>query len=158
MTRPLHILPALVLMALVLMAAALPAFAADRSTPEQARALVQEAVASLKAKGPDAAAAAFNDRKGPFVRHDLYVFVFDATTGRYVASGANPALAGTDATDLSDAEGKPVVQSMIAATRDTASAFVDYVWLNRSINKVEHKHSFVVHEGKYLVGSGYYTD
>lgn len=153
MTRALHILPAL-----ALMAAALPASAADRSSPEQARTLVQEAVALLKEKGPDAAAAAFNDRKGPFVRQDLYVFVFDADSGRYVASGANPALAGTDATDLADAEGKPVLQSMIAATKDTPSAFVEYVWLNRSINKVEHKHSFVVREGKYLVGSGYYTE
>lgn len=153
MTRPLHILPALALLAF-----AQTAPAADRSTPEQAKALVQEAVAFLKEKGPDAAAAAFNDRKGSFVRKDLYVFVFDATNGRYVASGANPALAGTDASDLADAEGKPVVQSMIAATRENPSAFIEYVWLNRSINKVEHKHSFVMREGNYLVGSGYYTE
>lgn len=158
MTRALHILPALALLAAALPAAVLPATAADRSTPEQAKALVEEAVALLKAKGPDAAAVAFNDRKGSFVRQDLYVFVFDTATGRYVASGANPALTGTDATDLADAEGKPVVQSMIAATKDRPSAFVEYVWLNRSINKVEHKHSFVVREGNYLVGSGYYTD
>ncbi|WP_431856007.1 cache domain-containing protein [Azospirillum sp.] len=139
---------------LLLMAGA--AGAADRSTPEQAKALVQEAAAYLKAKGPEEAVKAFHDPKGTFVRQDLYVFVFD-TAGKYVASGANPKLAGTSASDLTDAEGKPLVQEMIARTRDTPEAALDYVWLNRRTNKVEHKHSYLIRQGDYIVGSGSYS-
>lgn len=139
---------------LLLMAGA--AGAAERSTPEQARALVQEAAAYLKAKGPEEAVKAFHDPKGAFVRQDLYVFVFD-TAGKYVASGANPKLAGSSASDLTDAEGKPLVQEMIARTRDTPEAALDYVWLNRQTNKVEHKHSYLIRQGNYIVGSGSYS-
>eukprot|EP01012_Entosiphon_sulcatum_P009752 TRINITY_DN15579_c1_g1_i1.p4 TRINITY_DN15579_c1_g1~~TRINITY_DN15579_c1_g1_i1.p4 ORF type:complete len:152 (+),score=32.43 TRINITY_DN15579_c1_g1_i1:255-710(+) len=138
-----------------LLALTLGAGAADRSTPEQAKALTLEAAAYLKAKGPEEAVRAFNDPKGPFIRRDLYVFVFDGN-GRYVASGANPRLVGTDASDLKDAEGKPLVREMMAATKDKPEAQVDYVWLNRQTNRVEHKHSYVVRDGNYIIGSGSY--
>lgn len=91
------------------------------------------------------------------MRKDLYVFVFD-TKGQYVASGANPRLAGTSAADLTDAEGKPLVQEMITRTSTTPEAALDYVWLNRQTNKVEHKHSYLIREGNYIVGSGSYSD
>lgn len=143
---------------LVAVAAALlaaPAFAADHATPEQAKSLVAEAVAYLKAKGPDEAVKAFQDPKGSFRRGELYVFVFD-TEGRYVVSGANPKLAGTDAANLKDAEGKPIVQAMISETKEKPNAVIDYVWLNRQTNKVEHKHSYITRDGNYIVGAGTY--
>ncbi len=130
---------------------------ADRSTPEAAKRLVEDAAAYVREKGVEAAAKAFNDPKGAFVRNDLYVFMFD-DQGRYVASGGNPGLAGTDASGLKDAEGKPIVQEMIAETKSKPSAVVEYVWLNRASNKIEHKHSFIIREGSYIIGSGYYTD
>jgi len=147
---------AAVMAAALLTLAAAPALAAP-STPEQAKALVTDAVAYLKSKGPAEAAKAFNDPKGGFVRQDLYVFVFDKA-GRYVASGGNPALTGQDAASLTDAEGKPVVQEMMKATAASPAGVVEYVWLNRASNKVQHKHSYIVREGEYLVGSGYYTE
>ncbi|QCG96156.1 hypothetical protein E6C67_20200 [Azospirillum sp. TSA2s] len=143
---------------LVAVAAALlaaPVFAADHATPEQAKSLVADAVAYLKAKGPDEASKAFQDPKGSFRRGELYVFVFD-TDGRYVASGANPKLAGTDAANLKDAEGKPIVQAMISETKEKPNAVIDYVWLNRQTNKVEHKHSYITRDGRYIVGAGTY--
>lgn len=136
---------------------AAPVQAADHASPEQAKALVADAVAYLKAKGPEDATKAFQDPKGSFRRGELYVFVFD-TAGRYVASGANPRLAGTDAAGLKDAEGKPIVQAMIAETKDKPNAVIDYVWLNRQSNKVEHKHSYVTRDGSYIVGAGTYDD
>ncbi|MCG5243593.1 cache domain-containing protein [Azospirillum doebereinerae] len=146
-----------VLLATALLSAAVAPALAVPSTPDQAKALVQDAVAYLKAKGPAEAAKAFNDPKGGFVRQDLYVFVFDKT-GHYVASGGNPKLTGQDAATLTDAEGKPIVQEMMKATAANPASVVEYVWLNRASNKVEHKHSYVVREGDYLVGSGYYTE
>ncbi|MBP2299013.1 cache domain-containing protein [Azospirillum picis] len=133
------------------------AVAADHASSDQAKTLVADAVAYLKAKGPDEATKAFQDPKGNFRRGELYVFVFD-TNGRYVASGANPRLAGSDAANLKDAEGKPIVQAMITETREKPDAVIDYVWLNRQTNKVEHKHSYVTRDGNYIVGAGTYDD
>jgi cytochrome c len=44
---------------------------------------------------------------------------------------------------MTDAEGKPLVQAMIAAVKDQPQGKVDYVWLNRADNRVEHKVSLI---------------
>lgn len=133
------------------------AHAAERSTPQQAQALVQDAVAYFKDKGLMEAIRAYQDPKGPFIRGDLYVFVFD-TAGKYVASGANPKLAGTDALELRDAAGKPLVREMIEGTKDKPTTTVEYVWLNRATNHVETKTSYIVRDGGLIIGAGAYTD
>ncbi|MCH2220125.1 MAG: chemotaxis protein, partial [Dechloromonas sp.] len=74
------------LAALSLAAASAIAFAADHATPREARALFDQAVKYLKANGPEKSWKAFNNRSGPFVKKDLYVYVID-TKGTYVANG-----------------------------------------------------------------------
>lgn len=137
--------------------AASAAMAAEHATPQQAQALLEKAVQKLQKDGPDAAFTAFNDRASGYTDHDLYVFVFDLN-GKYMASGANPKLVGTDAHDLKDAEGKPLVAEMIAVAKSKGHGEVDYVWLNRPDNRVEKKKSFVQKVGDYLVGVGYYLN
>lgn len=131
--------------------------AAERGNADQARVLLEKAVAKVNADGPQKAFAAFNDRKGGFVLNDLYVFSFDLN-GKYMASGANPALVGFDAIDMTDAEGKPLVREMVARAKSTGRGEVDYVWLNRADNRVERKHSLIQRVGEYIVGVGYYVD
>ena len=45
------------------------------ATKEQAVAMVQKAVALIKAQGPDKAYAAIDDKSGQFVQGDLYIAV-----------------------------------------------------------------------------------
>lgn len=133
------------------------AFAADRATPEQAKALLDKAVAELQMDGPQKAFAAFNDSHGGYTIGELYVFVFDLK-GKYEASAANPTLTGTDAYDLHDAEGKFLVREMIAVAKSKGDGQVDYVWLNRADNHVERKRSLIHRVGDHIVGVGYYLD
>lgn len=135
--------------------AASPAFAADHGSAAEARALLDKAVAKLTTEGPQKAFAAFNDKGGGFVDRDLYVFVFDME-GKYLASGANPKLAGSEARDLKDAEGKPLVREMIDVAAKKGTGEVDYVWLNRIDNHVEKKHSLIRRVNDYILGVGYY--
>lgn len=123
--------------------------------PEQARVLLERAVGKLKSDGEEKAFAAFNDPKGGFVARDLYVFVFDMK-GRYMASGGNPRLTGSNALDLTDAEGKAIVREMINIANATGKGEVDYMWLNRIDNRVEKKRSFIQRVGDHIVGVGYY--
>jgi len=130
--------------------------AAPHATIAQTQALLDKAVAELKAEGPGKAFAAFNDANGAYKTRELYVFVFDAK-GVYEASGANPRLVGTNAIDMTDAEGKPLVREMIAVAQRKGQGRVDYIWLNRADNRVEHKRSLVQQVGDHIVGVGYYA-
>lgn len=145
------------LAALSLAAASALAFAADHATPREARALFDQAVQYLKANGPEKSWKAFNNRTGPFVRKDLYVFVID-NKGTYIASGAAPTeLVGMNVLDTVDASGLPLIREMIAVTEKQAEARVRYVWLNRKSNHVEPKHAWLYRDGDYILGVGYYA-
>ena len=132
----------------------LAALAADRGTPEEAKAMVEKAAALLKAEGPDKAFPQFNDQKGPFHDRDLYVFVqnHDAVN---VAFGGNPALLGKNVGNLKDVDGKPFIRDMQALKGGGA---VEYKFINPETKAVETKISYVIWVGDYLVGVGAYKN
>jgi len=133
------------------------AAAGERATPREAKALFDQAVKYLEANGPDKAWPAFNDRKGPFVRKDLYVYAIDRQ-GTYVANGAAPdALVGLKVIDSVDAAGNPIFRQMIALTEKQADGRIRYVWLNRKTNDVEPKMAWLHRQGDYILGVGYYA-
>lgn len=152
-----HKKPILGLSGLVLLAASALATAGEHATPREARALFDQAVKHLQANGPDKAWPAFNERKGPFVRKDLYVYVIDRQ-GTYVANGAAPdSLIGLKVLDTVDAAGSPIFRQMIAVTDKQPEARIRYVWLNRKSNHVEPKVAWLHREGDYILGVGYYA-
>lgn len=145
------------LAALSLVVASSLAAAADHATPREARALFDQAVSYLKANGPDKSWKAFNNRTGPFVKKDLYVYVID-NKGTYIANGAAPIdLVGLNVLDTVDASGNPLFRNMIAVTDKQQEAKIRYVWLNRKSNHVEPKVAWLHREGDYILGVGYYA-
>lgn len=131
--------------------------AAEHSTPREARAMFDQAVKYLQANGPEKSWTAFNNRKGPFVKNDLYVYVIDRQ-GTYVANGAAPdSLVGLKVLDTVDAAGTPLFRQMIAVTDKQQEARIRYVWLNRKHNHVEPKVAYLHREGEYILGVGYYA-
>lgn len=140
-----------------LLALAFEAAAGNHATPREARALFDQAVKYLKANGPEKSFAAFSNRKGTFVRKDLYVYVIDRQ-GTYVANGAAPdALVGLKVLDSVDAAGKPLFREMISLTEKQDEARIRYVWLNRQTNRVEPKVAWLHRQGDYILGVGYYA-
>ncbi|TXG80955.1 MAG: hypothetical protein E6R11_00160 [Rhodocyclaceae bacterium] len=127
-----------------------------RSSPEEARGMLEQAVAALKKDG-DAAFAQFNDPKGRFVVDDLYVFAVGLDDAKFYAHGATPSLVGKESSELRDAQGKPIIQQMINLAKVKGAGEIGYVWRNPVTNKVETKHSVVQKVDKYLVAVGYYT-
>ncbi|HQR52590.1 MAG TPA: cache domain-containing protein [Burkholderiales bacterium] len=130
----------------------------SRSSQKQAQALLDKAVAYLQQHPAEQAYAAFNNQKGPFVRDDLYVFVFDLETGVMHAHGGSPeGLVGMNVIDLRDASGKPIIREMADVAKTKGSGNVDYVWLNRKNNHLESKTSLVKRVGNNVVSVGYYV-
>ena len=145
------------LAALSLVVASTLAGAAEHATPREARALFDQAVKYLQTNGTDKSWKAFNNRTGPFVKKDLYIYVID-TKGTYVANGAAPLdLVGLNVLDTVDASGNPLFRNMIAVTDKQAEAKIRYVWLNRKSNHVEPKVAWLHREGDYILGVGYYA-
>ena len=126
-----------------------------RASGEQAKGFLDRAVAELGRSGAPAAFTAFNDRRGAFVKDDLYVFAVGLDDAKFYAMGATPGLVGADVRDLRDAAGKPIIQEMIQLARDGGGEY-EYVWRNPANNKVEKKRSLVRRVDNYLIGVGYY--
>ncbi|HEY5718176.1 MAG TPA: cache domain-containing protein [Motiliproteus sp.] len=141
--------------AAVLLLCSFNAAADGRGTSRQARLLLDNAIQLLESKGPKAAFAAFNDQQGPFIQQDLYIFAIDLK-GTYQASGANPKLVGSSLAGVSDAAGTPVGQEILTLAERMGYGLVEYEWLNRQTNDVEHKFTRIQRVGDYILGVGFY--
>jgi cytochrome c len=84
---------------------AVSAFAQQRGTPEEAKMLVEKAVAYVKANGEERALKEFNNPKGEFVKGDLYIFVFDPK-GVLLANTYLPHLVDKNVYNTPDSKGK----------------------------------------------------
>lgn len=138
-----------------LLATSLTANAADRATKEEAKALAQKAVTLFKEKGKDAFAA-LNDKQGPFIDRDLYVFVLDAS-GNVLAHGANEKFVGKSLAKLKDADGKPFVQELMGHVAANKPGWVDYRWVNPASKEIEAKSSYIEVQDGYGFTVGAYS-
>lgn len=127
-----------------------------RASSEQATALLDRAVAAVKAD-PAKAIAAFNDLNGGFIEDDLYVFVVDLNDGKFKAHGVSPRLVDSDGFALTDPNGKPIIRQMADALKAGERGELDYAWRNPVTRQVEEKHTRFRKVGDLLVAVGYYT-
>ena len=130
-----------------------PASLRTASTPEQAKALLSEAVSFYKANGRDKAFAEINNRRGKFVQGDLYIFVY-ASNGVIAAHGGDVTQVGTDISKRRDDKGKLFGREIMRVGE--AGGSVDYVWQNPATGKVQPKTSFIIPFDGYRFGCGVY--
>jgi len=125
-------------------------------TPAGIRAFVDAAVTYARANGKEAALAAFNNRKGPFVSGDLYIYALD-----YNAIGLalpfQPDMVGANFSDLRDATGQVYTQTEIALVKN-GGGFISYLYPNPAKNLTpEPKLSYVTRvDDTYWIGAGNY--
>ncbi|RQO49773.1 cache domain-containing protein [Pseudomonas sp. KBW05] len=127
-----------------------------RATPEQARALRNKAVDAL-VKDEAGTLKAINSLQGGFLQDDLYVFVVDLNTKRYVAHGTNLRLINTDFSKIKDPDGKPVGEPILKLMSEQDQGEYKYRWKNPVTGKVENKHAYLRKSGHYMVAVGYYS-
>lgn len=138
-------------------AAVVPRGAIERAGAKRASELLDKAVSSLQKNGPEKSFAAFNDPKGPFVDGAYYVFVVGLDGFMHANGGSQAGLVGTNAIDLRDAAGKPLIRDLLAQAKTSTSGTIEYRWLNRVSNRLESKTSQFQKVGNYVVSVGYYT-
>ncbi|PBJ92764.1 calcium channel protein [Pseudomonas plecoglossicida] len=127
-----------------------------RSSPEQARALLQR-VADQVRKDPNAAFSLINQHDKQFTQDDLYAFVVDIKSQRFVAHGFLPRLIGTDFKSLRSTDGQPIGEAMLRQMQQNESGELDYLWRNPITGQNEFKRTLLQRVNGYVVALGYYS-
>ena len=126
-------------------------------TAQEARAMLNKAVAAVKADKTKALEM-FNN--GELLDRDLYPFCFDASDGKFVAVGPNlKQLLGMDARALKDPTGKVYGLELYAAAQKPEGQIteVSYVFARPGADKAQvPKMTFVTKAGDLGCGVGYY--
>ena len=127
-------------------------WAADFGTAEEAKAMLERAVAAVKedkAKALDM----FNNGEGGFKDRDLYVFCANARDGILTA---HPTMKGKQLRDILGKKGFPLGQEMMQNATEGTIKEVSYWWPRPGSDKPLEKTSFYTKVGDQICGVGYY--
>jgi cytochrome c len=112
------------------------------SNTDEAKAMVENSIAYLKANGRDKTLAEISNQKGKFVKGDVYVVILDMTA-TMLAHPYNPKLVGKNLLEVPDPDGKLFRKDIIEMAKTKGSGWVDFKYKNPSTNKVESKTTFI---------------
>jgi signal transduction histidine kinase len=131
-----------------------------QGTATEAKAMLEKAVAAVKADKAKALDT-INKGEGGFLDRDLYAFCFNISDGKAVATGnTNPTakkVIGQDVRTLKDATGKVWGQDLYSAAKEGQITEVSYMWPKPGADATPvAKVSFVTKVGDLGCGVGYY--
>ena len=120
--------------------------------------MVRDAAAQVEKNG-EAAFSLFNDRSGPFIAKDAYIFVIDPSGVDLVNPGF-PNLEGRNILDVEDTNGKKLIREMLQVVETSGSGWVDYMWPKPGESVSTQKSAYVskakMGDKWVLIGSGVY--
>ncbi len=107
---------------------------------------------------PETTISLINRLDSQYYQDDIYPFVVDDKTHRFLAHGYNPGLVGTRFDTLNDHAGKPLGAQVIDLMAQRDDTEFRYKWRNPATRKIEPKTVAVRRIGPYLVLVGWYTE
>jgi signal transduction histidine kinase len=137
--------------AAMLAASAALVWAAEFGSEAEAKAMLDKAVAAVKANKADALAQ-FTKGEGGFKDRDLYPFC-GGSDGNFTA---HPSLVGKSLKDLKDKAGKGLGEEMYKVAKEGSVASVSYMWPRPGSTDPVQKVSFVTKVGDQVCAVGYY--
>lgn len=140
-----------VVVTMAILAVASQALAGEFGTAAEAKAMLERAVAAIKADKADALDK-FTKGEGGFKDRDLYPFC-GGPDGNFTA---HPKLVGKSLRELKDKAGKALGEEMYAVAREGAIGEVSYMWPRPGSNDPVPKVSFVTRVGDQVCAVGYY--
>ena len=139
---------------ITIMVIALFGFAFAASNADEAKEMVEKAVAYVQANGKEKALKEFTNPNGQFVKGELYVFAWDMN-GTNIAH-INPKQVGINVLELPDVDGKYFRKEGMQLVKKNGTAWVDYKFKNPTNNKVEQKTTYLKKVSDIIVGCGAY--
>lgn len=134
-------------------------FASDSATPQEVVDLVNKAKDFLAANGENGFAE-LNDKAGPWVLKDTYVFAFDCSQGTVVTHPIKPQLIGKNLMGLKDIKGNFFFVQMCEAAKRGNNEWVEYWWPKPGEKKPSRKISLLISVPgtPYQIAAGVYDD
>jgi len=127
------------------------AYAAEFGTEAEAKAMLEKAVAAVKANKVDALAK-FTKGEGGFKDRDLYPFC-GGPDGNFTA---HPTLVGKSLKELKDKAGKPLGEEIYKTAHEGHFMTVSYMWPRPGSTDPVQKVTFVTKVGDQVCAVGYY--
>ena len=140
-----------VVVALVMLAVASPTLAGNFGTADEARAMLERAVAAVKANKAEALAK-FTKGEDGFKDRDLYPFC-GGPDGNFTA---HPTLVGKSLKGLKDKAGRALGEEMYAVAKEGTISEVSYMWPRPGSTEPVPKVSFVTKVDDQVCAVGYY--
>ncbi len=137
-----------------LLSASLGVSAGEMATPDEAKAMSEQAAALVNQSG-EAAFDVFAANDGGFMSKDLYVFCMDMD-GKMLSHAKKPDLVGKNLIDF-DKYGDKLFQNMVAVASSSGEGWVDYKWPYPGTEEIKEKTSYVIKNDKgFFCGVGAY--
>jgi cytochrome c len=127
-----------------------------RSSPEQAQQLLRQISAQI-ASDAKTTLGLINQHDKQLTQDDLYAFVVDLKTQRFVAHGFSPRLVGTDFKSLRSVDGKPIGEDILKQMNSHETGEIAYLWRNPITGQNEYKRTFLQRVNGYIVAVGCYA-
>ena len=144
--------------ALLIVAMSSVAVGQDKATAKEVVAKVREAASTLSKTGD---LAPFNQKQGPWVWKDTYIFVEDCDKKVQVAHPIKPELVGTDFVSLKDTKGGTVFpKNYCEAAKKPSGVWYEYWWPKPGEKEGSRKlaYGLSVKGTPYVVNAGVYDD
>ena len=126
-----------------------------QGTADEAKGLVEKALALVRQQGLASARAALEDAQGPFLDRDLYIFGMHRD-GHFICYGANPSVTGQPVTALPGLDGAKLLRDAFALVPG-GGGWVSYSIADPQTGMVRAKQSYVLPLDEHVVlGCGVY--
>jgi methyl-accepting chemotaxis protein len=127
-----------------------------QGSADEARSLVEKAVALVQRSGVQAAAQRFCDRSGEFFDRDMYIFIFNRQ-GVFTAFGPNPSFNGGHLRQVQGLQWERLLRDGFERLDQSQGGWVEYQTVNPTSGAVNEKISYVQPlPGDLLIGCGVY--
>jgi cytochrome c len=146
--------------AFLVVALSSPAVGQDKATPQEVVAKVREAASALSKTGD---LAQFNQKQGPWVWKDTYIFVHDCDKKVNAAHPFRPEQIGQDLTSIKGTDGKslyPDPEAFCNAARKPSGVWIEYWWPKPGAMEGSRKVSYSLSAKgtPYVASAGIYDD
>jgi hypothetical protein len=138
--------------ALAIVLTATPVPATEFGTADEAKAMLESAVAALK-QDREKALEMFNSGEGGFKDRDLYVFCANASDGIVTA---HPVNRGKQLRDVEGKRGAPLGQTIMQNAAEGTIKDTSYWWPRPGSEQALEKTTFYTKAGDQICGVGYY--
>lgn len=135
----------------------------DRSTKEQAIALVKKAIVYYEKYGKEKSVTEFNRLDSPFnvkseinPNGDMYMLLY-TMDGVQPVHGKNPKIQGRNVLEMRDADGVYLIKELLKACQSKdGNGWVSYKWPHPISKQIEGKQTYVERAGDICIGTGIY--